>query len=1089
MVTVLFCDLVGFTARAEPLDPEDVRAFIRPYYDVVTTEIERHGGVVERYLGDGVMALFGAPVAHEDDPERAVHAAMRILDRLPRLGLELHARIGINTGPVLFESGSLDQVHDSVTGDAVNTASRLQALARVDGIVVGESTHRATVAVFDYEELPSTTVKGKARPLALFRPTGPRPRPDVDPDRPLVGPFVGRVADLVRLGDVIARAGRDRRAGLVTITGPGGIGKSRLTSELERHVRELGEPIHWHRGRSPAYGDGISFWALGEMVRRRAGLAEDDDEPTTRERIAAMVATWVTADDDRHWVEPALLTLLGLEPAPAGGRDVLFAAWRILLERIAGDATSVLVFEDLHWADSGLLDFIEHLLEWSSEVPLIVIALARPELFDRRPSWLAETPSVTRLALEPLGDDEMRGLLDGMVPGLPEPAIRAILGRADGMPLYAVETVRALVSDGRLRRGADTCSTEGDLGDLAVPDTLRSLIASRLDALDPAERSLVADASVIGQAFGLAALAAVSGQAAGVLVPRLEGLARRQLFDREDDPRSPERGQYRFVHSLVSEVAHGTLARRDRRARHLAAARYYETLGDDEIAGVIASHYLAAHAASAGGAEADEIVVPARVALSAAADRAVTLGAHGQAVSYLRQAIEITEDPAARARLYLRAASSANTDASHDDALSLVGEAAAQARMAADPGAAVAAEALRGEILIDVGQSSRAVVVLENALVLLSGDGDEDGRAVLLGNLSRAYMRSGRPERSVEVADRALELAERRRLDRVTTEALNNKGSSLKRLGRREEGIALVQAAVDLARARGFVAAEIRARANLAVLMDDHPRRAWEAGAAALALARRLGDRSLSFWAASNMLDWTFLIAEGWEQALAEAGRDLADARARGIASPLAEIRSLSAQAQMRAARGESTDAALDRLEALAERTSDPFGIAAVHFLRGDRALLAGRYAEACREILAASVAPANGEVFLACATRAALWGRDVAMARGCVDRLDALPASAPVTTNDRIAARAGIAALEGRRADALSGYRDALARYRAQGRDLDLARTSLDCVMLARPDGPEARAAAAEARAVFDRVRARPYLELLEAVATRGGT
>ena len=317
------------------------------------------------------------------------------------------------------------------------------------------------------------------------------------------------------------------------------------------------ETIYWHRGRSPAYGDGITFWALGEMVRRRAGLAETDDEATTRERIAATVEQFVPDAVDRRWVEPALLTLLGLEPAPAGGRDVLFAAWRIFFERIAARGTTVLLFEDLQWADTGLLDFIDHLLEWSKGVPILIVTLARPELFDRRPDWGAGSRNFSAMALEPLPDPAMRAMLAGFVPGLPEAAVAAILARADGIPLYAVETVRALVADGRLEQVEGSYRPTGELGDLAIPETLRSLIGSRLDALDPADRNLIQDASVLGQTFSLAGLSMVSGRDPADVETRLRVLVRRELLELEADPRSPERGQYGFVQSLIREVAYG----------------------------------------------------------------------------------------------------------------------------------------------------------------------------------------------------------------------------------------------------------------------------------------------------------------------------------------------------------------------------------------------------------------------------------------------------------------------------------------------------------------------------------------------------
>ncbi|HEX7474054.1 MAG TPA: adenylate/guanylate cyclase domain-containing protein, partial [Candidatus Limnocylindrales bacterium] len=885
LVSVLFADLVGFTPFAEERDAEDVRDTLTRYFDIASDVVARYGGIIEKFIGDAVMAVWGAPTAREDDAERSVRAALDLVDAVRVLGPGIQARAGVLTGEAAVTLGATNQ--GMVAGDLVNTAARLQSVAQPGTVLVGEPTMRAASAAIAFEAAGEQELKGKVAPVPAYRALrvvaqrGGSGRSDLPEP-----PFVGRDEELRLLKDLIATTGRDRRTRLVSITGPGGIGKSRLAWELEKFIDGISETIYWHRGRSPAYGEGITFWALGEMVRRRAGLAETDDEVITRERIRATVAEYVPTDDDRRWVEPALLTLLGLEPAPAGGRDVLFAAWRIFFERIAERSTTVMLFEDLQWADSGLLDFIEMLLEWSKNVPLIVVTLARPELFDRRPDWGKETRNMTRIALEPLSDDAMRLLLDGFVPGLPEAAIRAILAQADGMPLYAVETVRTLVADGRLIRDGDAYRPLGELGELTIPDTLRSLIASRLDALDPVDRSLVADASVLGQSFSVAGLTAVSGQAADVLEPRLKALVRRELFDVEIDPRSPERGLYRFVQSLIREVAYGTLAKRERRARHLAAARYFEALGDDELAGLLASHYVAAHEASADGAEADAVAIQARLALSGAAERAATLGAHEPAVSYLRQAIAITADPAERAALHLRAAVSANAAALHSDAQALVRAAIELARSSRDLEAVGAGEALLGEILIDSGLTAEAVQVLEAAIANFPATGTGEVRATLLATLSRAFMRTGQPARSVETADLALDLAEHLDLERLVAETFNNKGSSLGYMGRRREGQALLRAAVEVAHAGGFVAAEIRALSNSGASTED-PRDGRAAYVAARDLALRVGNRNLARWSGEAARFQAWVLADGWDAVLAESADERSDDRG----SPLDEAR------------------------------------------------------------------------------------------------------------------------------------------------------------------------------------------------------
>ncbi len=1080
LVSVLFADLVGFTPFAEERDAEDVRDTLTRYFDIATDVIGRYGGTVEKFIGDAVMAVWGAPTAREDDAERSVRAALDLVDAVRVLGATIQARAGVLTGEAAVTIGATNQ--GMVAGDLVNTAARLQAVAQPGTVLVGEPTMRAASAAIAFEEAGEQTLKGKTAPVPAYRALrvvaqrGGSGRSDLPEP-----PFVGRDEELRLLKDLIGTTGRDRRTRLVSITGPGGIGKSRLAWELEKYIDGISETIYWHRGRSPAYGEGITFWALGEMIRRRAGLAETDDEAATRQRITSTVAEYVPTEDDRRWVEPALLTLLGLEPAPAGGRDVLFAAWRIFFERIAERSTTVLLFEDLQWADSGLLDFIEHLLEWSKNVPLVVVTLARPELFDRRPDWGAETRNLTKLALEPLSDDAMRRLLDGFVPGLPQAAIRAILSRADGIPLYAVETVRSLVADGRLARDGDAYRPVGELGELAVPDTLRSLIASRLDALDPVDRSLVADASVLGQSFGVAGLTAVSGQEAEALEPRLKALVRRELFDVEIDPRSPERGLYRFVQSLIREVAYGTLAKRERRARHLAAARYFEALGDDELAGLLASHYVSAHEASAEGPEADAVAIQARLALSGAAERAATLGGHDQAVSYLRQAIAITADPGERAGLHLWAARSANVAALHADAQALVRAGIDLAKAAGDPQAIGAGEALLGEILIDSGQPPQAVELLEAAIAAFPETGSGEVRATMLANLSRALMRTSQPARAIQAADLALDLAEHLGLERIVAETFNNKGSSLGQLGRRREGLALLRAAIDVAHGGGFVAAEIRATSNLGASIED-PRQARDAYRAAEELARRVGNRNLARWSAEQARYQDYVLADGWDAALAEGADDHAD----DAGSLLDEVRRIAISTVFLSARGESTDAALARLEVLSPQVSDPFADAAVHSVRSDRALHAGDYALAADEAILAAADDELAAYYLADAMRAALWGGDVERAREAARRLEAIPQIGIGIAADRIAARAGIAALEGRLDEAIAGYREALTRYRSLGAEFNVAQLALDFVLVVGGNHPATREAAAEARAIFERVKARPYLERLDTALAR---
>ncbi len=595
LVSVLFADLVGSTAMAETRDPETVREVLATYFTTARAVIERYGGTVEKFIGDAVMAVWGAPTAHEDDAERAVRAGLDLVDAVAGLrgstGVpDLAARAAVLTGEAAVTVGAQGQ--GLVAGDLVNSAARLQGVAAPGMVLVGEATEGATRDAIVFEPAGEHAVKGKTVPITAWRAmrvvSGRRGAGRADR---LEAPFVGRATELRALKDALAATGSERRARYVAVTGQAGIGKSRLAWELEKHVDGLVEPVYWHRGRSPAYGEGIAYWALGEMVRSRVGLLETDPPGTVATKLSDALETYVADADDRRWIEPHLRVLLGLEGPTGGDRSEQFGAWRRFFEAISTLGTTVLAFEDLQWADDGLLDFIDSLIEWSRNHPVLVLVLARPELLERRPGLGSASRNAVTLHLEPLRPDEMRELLAGLDPELRVDLVDAVVARAEGIPLYAMELVR-MVRDGGMEGGP------GSADRLAIPPSLQALVAARLDSLPAADRSLLQDAAVLGQSFTIPGLAVVSGEAAAALEGRLRGLVRREFLSLEADPRSPERGQYAFVQSVVHEVAYGTLARRDRRSRHLAAARYVDSLGDDSMATVVATHYLEAYRAA-----------------------------------------------------------------------------------------------------------------------------------------------------------------------------------------------------------------------------------------------------------------------------------------------------------------------------------------------------------------------------------------------------------------------------------------------------------------------------------------------------------
>ena len=662
LVSVLFADLVGFTTASEGRDAEETRELLSRYFETARTLVERYGGTVEKFIGDAVMAVWGTPVAQEDDAERAVRAALDLVAAVPALDPALQARAGVLTGEAAVTLGAEGQ--GMVAGDLVNTASRIQSAADPGTVLVGEATKRASEAAIAYEDGGEHELKGKSESAHLWRALrvvanrGGEGRAST-----LEAPFVGRDREFRLVKDLFHASGDDKRATLATVVGVAGIGKSRLAWELEKHIDGLADVVWWHRGRCLAYGEGVAFWALAEMVRMRARIAEDEPEETAMAKLTAAVEEQISDHGEREWVEPLLRHLLGLGERPQIERADLFSAWRLFFERMSDTAPVALVFEDLHWADTALLDFIEHLLEWSRARPIFVLALMRPELLERRPDFGAHGRSAARLALEPLDDDAMDALLDGLVPGLPDDVRTQIRDRADGIPLYAVETVRMLLDRGALTRDGDTLRVAGSLEDLDVPETLHALIAARLDGLEPEERQLIQQAAVLGKTFGASGVAGLSGVNEESVAPVLERLVRKELLTIDADPRSPERGQYGFLQALVQRVAYETLARRERGRLHRAAASYLERdagIDADEIAEVIAAHHRDAFEADPDGPESAESRRAACAWLERAGERAASLGAPEDGQRAFDDAAAIAEEPPERARLLEQAGRLAN---------------------------------------------------------------------------------------------------------------------------------------------------------------------------------------------------------------------------------------------------------------------------------------------------------------------------------------------------------------------------------------------------------------------------------------------
>jgi tetratricopeptide (TPR) repeat protein len=700
---------------------------------------------------------------------------------------------------------------------------------------------------------------------------------------------------------------------------------------------------------------------------------------------------------------------------------------------MASDRLVVLLFEDLHWADPGTLDFIDHVLEWSRNVPILIITLARPELLEHRPDWGAGRRNFLALDLAPLDEPAMRQLLTGFVPDIPEAATRSIIGRAEGIPLYAVETIRMLVADGRLREreGGAGFEPTGDLGELAIPDTLHALIAARLDGLDSAERALVQDAAVLGQSFTQAGLAAVSGLSAAELDARLRVLVRSDLLHEEVDPRSPERGQYAFVQALIREVAYSTLAMKDRRSRHLAAARFFESLGDEELAGALAAHYLAAYRASPAGPEADALASQARVSLRAAADRAQTLGATLQAVSFLEQAVEVASDDEERATLLERAATAASLAARGELATPLIDRAEEIRTRLGNEAALAANAAVRGQVLYAGRQRESSLELATTALERYRDLGPEDPAIIELTLLlARSAVSVGQYDAALDGAERSVVVAERLGLPKVVAEALVIKGVVYFYRGRLWEARAVLEGARIVAQNFSLPDVELRAIHNLGLgLALDDPRSAVELERAGLTLARRLGERSTEVILLGNAAEDARRTGD-WAWALEELDSaiqmDMDAASRRSL---------LVVRATYLAYQGNISAAEIETIERDVEGIEDIDVAAGTHDIRAALAAVAGDWKQAHDEYIAQSVASVlNAPYALPPAGIMAILAGSPGLAREALDRLQALGTRGRAVDANRLAIEAGIAASDADYGAALSGFRQSVGALRDIG-------------------------------------------------------
>ena len=822
VVSVLFCDVVGSTAAGQRLDPEDVSEVLRIYHRTTRSIIEGHGGLVEKFIGDAVFAVFGVPIVHEDDAERSVRAALAVCDaaaQLPGLaGDVLHVRCGVSTGEVLARIGvPVASGEGFVTGTAANVAARLQGVAPVDGTVVDRQTFNLTQGIFEYTELEPVTVKGIDEPLAVFRPRAPLapPRGRGRQDRP--SPLIGRETELRVLSAAYDEVLASGRAALVVLSGEPGLGKSRLVSAFREHVRTRDPSPVWRIGQSLPYGNGVGVWAFAEILKSHAGILDSDDAATAVAKLDASLSD----DPDRDWIRERLLPILGIGSPSSADYEETLSAWVRFIELLAEERPAVVVFEDIHWSDDALLRLLGQIVNGSSAVRLLVIATTRPELFERGGAS-AHLVRGRVVDLAPLADADVASLAATLLGGAPlSPELEeTVLSNAGGNALYAGEFVRLLLDRRALVQAGGAWRLAAGAA-ISVPDTTQGLIAARVDILPPVQRRLLGDAAVVGATFWADALTAIGDLQLDEVIEALEDLARRHHVSFAPESTLAGEVELRFTHVLVRDGAYAQLTRRERAEKHQAVARWIEqTAGErwvDQV-DILAYHTTTALDLLAGrGTGSDALRTSALRYSTLAAERNVTLDTKA-AAHHLERALSLSADTGPD-RLHL---------------LVLAGQIALQEGR---PSRAV--ELLEG-VVVELGQTTdrratvRAMVPLiaahthlggqrwlelgEEAVALLA-DGPNcvelvDALSANVGN----HVRSGDFRGAIESAERAFAVAAALGIERPTT-ALAYRGCARFCLGD-IGGVDDLREAAALAVLRGGGRAAAMAYLNL--LVTEH---------------------------------------------------------------------------------------------------------------------------------------------------------------------------------------------------------------------------------------------------------------------------
>jgi class 3 adenylate cyclase/tetratricopeptide (TPR) repeat protein/nicotinamide riboside kinase len=1062
--TAVFADLVGSTSLAEREDPEVVQSLVGRTFDRLAEEVERYGGLLEKFMGDAILAVFGVPKSHEDDPERAVRTALEMQAILSELNrgfvaegrVELAMRIGVEAGEVLVD---LERAHGPrdrmLTGDAVNTAARLQTACEPGHVVVGPSVYAATKDVFDYRELEPLDLKGKADAVLAWEALRIKARRRGErPSLGLEARLIGRDEELTMLKQTLHRVESDARPSLVTIVGPAGAGKSRLVQELANDQEGRSQIVYWRSGRCLAYGN-TSYSALADAIKAQCEILEDDAaEVAARKADAAVIELF--GDDE---VAAQIRVLVGGGASRSFGREELFEGWRRFLERMAARYPLVLVLEDIHWADAGLLDFIDHVVDWA-QGPILLVTLARPELFDVRPTWGGGKRNATSIYLDPLSEAEGIAMIDDLLPGeISDDTRRLIVERSEGNPLYTEEIVRTLIDNGVLRATEASRWEEAKrVEDFQLPRSIQGLIAARLDGLPDDEKGLLQDAAVIGRVFWAGAVERLSGRDPSEVGAALGRLRVKELVVPHESSSFSGENEYAFRHNLIRDGAYDSLPKSLRAEKHGGVARWAaERAGDraDEIAELLATHDVEAlryldELGDVGSAR-DELMREGYRWSRAAGDRARKLWQQSGAVGWYREALRLSaalDAPVEERASIARALAHASWGTTAVDVAVQAAELAlALFEEAGDEAGAGWADARIALAVFTLGDDERVVFHSERAIARLESAGDSEDLSDALCVFGRFRWRRGDLDAAEPLLRRGLEIARRIGSDAHAAQSMHWLGLVLLQRGRLAEGLPMVEESFRLGKEAGDFDLVHHMYNNVASVLaeyaSDYPR-AKEILEEGIEIARKAGARHNLAWQMGSLGD---VLAElGRLPEAEEAEREALEMAEEVADEPLIGMRT-QFLGQLRFLRGDlrEADELYRRAEPLLRQNPEPQSQLPLMFLAGALAQAKGDVAAGVTAY--AAVREQGRESFPTLAAQASLELARLLVRAGRTGEATGarieFPGEVPPAAAAFAAATRGVVADDAQ--ESVSILREAVGRFESVGQTIELARCLLD--------------------------------------------